>query len=226
MAAAVADALERRRRPARRGRHRHRKDTRLSGAGDPQPAAACCLHGHQEPPGADLLQGPAGRCAKRSAARSPPPDERPRELPVPASLRESGRQTCRDSTARRVRLRGNERDAQILAADHRRLATRAPTTGDRAELEDLPEDLPLWNDIAASAENCLGTECPHYRRLLRDAHAPARRRIRSRHRQPPPAVRRCRRAPGRLRRGHPRLRRTRSSTKRTSSKTSRRSTSA
>ena len=35
-------------------------------------------------------------------------------------------------------------------------------TGDRAELEDLPEDLPFWKDIAASSENCIGTECPSY----------------------------------------------------------------
>lgn len=35
-------------------------------------------------------------------------------------------------------------------------------TGDRAELADLPEDLPLWNDVAATPETCLGTECPQY----------------------------------------------------------------
>ena len=35
-------------------------------------------------------------------------------------------------------------------------------TGDRAELEDLPEDLPFWKDIAASSENCIGTDCPQY----------------------------------------------------------------
>jgi ATP-dependent DNA helicase DinG len=35
-------------------------------------------------------------------------------------------------------------------------------TGDRAELRDLPEDLPLWKDIAADAETCLGNECPRY----------------------------------------------------------------
>jgi len=35
-------------------------------------------------------------------------------------------------------------------------------TGDRAELEDLPEDMPLWNDVSATAETCLGTECPRY----------------------------------------------------------------
>ncbi len=35
-------------------------------------------------------------------------------------------------------------------------------TGDRAEIADLPENLPLWNDVAASAENCLGGDCPRY----------------------------------------------------------------
>jgi ATP-dependent DNA helicase DinG len=35
-------------------------------------------------------------------------------------------------------------------------------TGDRAELEDLPEDAPFWSDIAASAENCIGSECPRF----------------------------------------------------------------
>ena len=39
---------------------------------------------------------------------------------------------------------------------------RDTETGDRAELEDLPEDLPFWSDIAATAENCLGTECPRF----------------------------------------------------------------
>jgi len=36
------------------------------------------------------------------------------------------------------------------------------TTGDRAELRDLPEDLPLWGQISADAETCLGAECPRY----------------------------------------------------------------
>ena len=36
------------------------------------------------------------------------------------------------------------------------------STGDRAELRDLPEDLPLWKDIAADAETCLGSECPRH----------------------------------------------------------------
>jgi ATP-dependent DNA helicase DinG len=35
-------------------------------------------------------------------------------------------------------------------------------TGDRAEIADLPEDLPFWGEIAATSENCIGTECPRY----------------------------------------------------------------
>ncbi|HVH28658.1 MAG TPA: ATP-dependent DNA helicase [Vicinamibacterales bacterium] len=35
-------------------------------------------------------------------------------------------------------------------------------TGDRAELIDLPEDMTVWNDVSATAEACLGTECPRY----------------------------------------------------------------
>jgi ATP-dependent DNA helicase DinG len=39
---------------------------------------------------------------------------------------------------------------------------KTTTTGDRAELRDLPEDLPLWKEISADADTCLGTECPRY----------------------------------------------------------------
>ena len=35
-------------------------------------------------------------------------------------------------------------------------------TGDRAELTDLPEDVGFWNEVAATADTCLGTECPRY----------------------------------------------------------------
>ncbi len=35
-------------------------------------------------------------------------------------------------------------------------------TGDRAELTDLPEELALWKDIAATADTCLGSDCPRY----------------------------------------------------------------
>jgi ATP-dependent DNA helicase DinG len=40
--------------------------------------------------------------------------------------------------------------------------SRRTETGDRAEIEDLPEDLPFWTDIAATSENCIGAECPRF----------------------------------------------------------------
>jgi len=35
-------------------------------------------------------------------------------------------------------------------------------TGDRAELEDLPDDLALWTELSATSDQCLGRECPQY----------------------------------------------------------------
>ena len=61
----------------------------------------------------------------------------------------------RDSAAFRTR----DDEHYIRMIDEWRAAT---ATGDRAELEDLPEDLPFWSDVAASAENCIGAECPQY----------------------------------------------------------------
>jgi ATP-dependent DNA helicase DinG len=57
--------------------------------------------------------------------------------------------------------KGHEVDERILLPMLERWAAETET-GDRAELADLPEDLPLWTDLAASAENCLGTTCAHY----------------------------------------------------------------
>ena len=39
---------------------------------------------------------------------------------------------------------------------------KSTQTGDRAELRELPEHLPLWNEIAATADTCLGSDCPSY----------------------------------------------------------------
>lgn len=33
-------------------------------------------------------------------------------------------------------------------------------TGDRAEIEDMPDDLPFWSELTATSEQCLGRECP------------------------------------------------------------------
>ncbi len=57
--------------------------------------------------------------------------------------------------------RGNEVDERILLPILETWAS-GTETGDRAELEELPEDLPLWADISASAENCLGATCPQH----------------------------------------------------------------
>src|SRR5437870_5951956 len=35
-------------------------------------------------------------------------------------------------------------------------------TGDRAELQDLPEDVAFWNEVSATADTCLGAECPRF----------------------------------------------------------------
>lgn len=40
---------------------------------------------------------------------------------------------------------------------------RASSTGDRAELADVPEDSPVWALATSTRENCLGQECPRYR---------------------------------------------------------------
>ena len=35
-------------------------------------------------------------------------------------------------------------------------------TGDRSEIDDLPDDLPLWSDLSTTSEQCLGRDCPVY----------------------------------------------------------------
>lgn len=50
--------------------------------------------------------------------------------------------------------------AELLA----RISAWAATseTGDRAELDDLPEDLPLWAEVSSSSDSRLGPRCPFY----------------------------------------------------------------
>ena len=42
----------------------------------------------------------------------------------------------------------------------------ATDTGDRAELQDLPDDSGIWQDIAATADTCLGGDCPQYQQCF------------------------------------------------------------
>jgi ATP-dependent DNA helicase DinG len=39
-------------------------------------------------------------------------------------------------------------------------------TGDRAELSNLPENLPFWRHIDARSDTCLGQKCPGLRTVL------------------------------------------------------------
>jgi ATP-dependent DNA helicase DinG len=39
---------------------------------------------------------------------------------------------------------------------------RTTDTGDRAELDDLPDQNGLWNEVSATADTCLGSDCPQY----------------------------------------------------------------
>jgi ATP-dependent DNA helicase DinG len=61
----------------------------------------------------------------------------------------------RDSPA----IRSSDEAFAIEAIDE---WSRRTDTGDRAEMDDLPEDLPIWPEIAATSENCLGSECPRF----------------------------------------------------------------
>ncbi|HXE80510.1 MAG TPA: ATP-dependent DNA helicase [Vicinamibacterales bacterium] len=64
------------------------------------------------------------------------------------------------STAHLPGMAGSFADEQVLSLiDH---WSRETETGDRAELGDLPEDLPLWSQLSAAGEHCLGSECPRY----------------------------------------------------------------
>jgi ATP-dependent DNA helicase DinG len=56
---------------------------------------------------------------------------------------------------------GTEVDERILLPILERWVSTT-ATGDRAELRDLPDDLPIWSELSASADNCTGTTCPQF----------------------------------------------------------------
>ena len=39
---------------------------------------------------------------------------------------------------------------------------RTTEIGDRAELQDLPEDSAMWHDVSATSDTCLGSDCPQF----------------------------------------------------------------
>ena len=60
------------------------------------------------------------------------------------------------------------RDTALKTLEEARYAERIDQwrprteTGDRAELEDVPDDAPFWREVAAIAETCVGSDCPRY----------------------------------------------------------------
>ncbi|MBI3178962.1 MAG: ATP-dependent DNA helicase [Deltaproteobacteria bacterium] len=55
---------------------------------------------------------------------------------------------------------------QALLFDTIRTWQDATATGDRAELNALPDDHPLWRDLTATSEQCLGKTCRDYERCF------------------------------------------------------------
>ncbi|UCC66308.1 MAG: ATP-dependent DNA helicase [Deltaproteobacteria bacterium] len=52
-----------------------------------------------------------------------------------------------------------------LFGELKRWASRTQT-GDRSELEGIPEDFSTWGEICCSRDHCLGTNCPDYKRCF------------------------------------------------------------
>ena len=64
-----------------------------------------------------------------------------------------------------------EASSALPASDQRWLArvnewAAESATGDRAEIDDLPDDLPLWSELSATTDQCLGRDCPAYDRCF------------------------------------------------------------
>ena len=61
----------------------------------------------------------------------------------------------------------NEAEAALPDSDRRWMQQIAEwasvtNTGDRAEIDDLPDDIRLWSELTATTEQCLGRDCPQY----------------------------------------------------------------
>ena len=178
------------RRAARRGRHRHRQDLRLPGAGAAVGPEDDRLHRHPRAAGPALPPRPAARARR---ARHRPEDraaEGPRQLPVPVPDG-AGQGRAAASATRASRSRSSSASSR---------GAGAPSIGDLAELDALPEDSPLLPHGHLHRGQLPRQRMPVLGRLLRGAGAPARAGRRPRGGQPPPAAGRPGAEAGRLRR--------------------------
>ena len=82
--------------------------------------------------------------------------------------------------------------ARRLSPDHPRVVGDAPKPAIAPRSRICRRTSPFWNDVVGHRRDLPRHRVPALRRLLRDAHAPARGRVRRRDRQPSPAVRRRR----------------------------------
>src|SRR3954468_16251097 len=57
------------------------------------------------------------------------------------------------------RFNTREEAAQLRRIEH---FAAVSTTGDRADLADVPEDAPIWAQATSTRDNCLGQACPDY----------------------------------------------------------------
>ena len=77
--------------------------------------------------------------------------EGPRELPLHSSA--SARSRRRAASAASTRSRSSARS---------RTGRPRTDTGDRAEIEDLPDNVDFWREMSAGSENCIGQSCSDF----------------------------------------------------------------
>jgi len=82
---------------------------------------------------------------------------------VPALLKGRANYVCLhrlERAAVEARLGSREEATQLRRIERFAAAT---TSGDRADLPDVPDDAPVWQHATSTRENCLGQECPRYK---------------------------------------------------------------
>ena len=158
-------AIEHAQRAGRRGRHRRRQDLRLPRADAAERRARAAS---APPPRACRTSSSCATC-RACATRS--------QLPVTVALLK-GRASylCLHRLEPGAPRRAPCPTAGRCARSPRSSSGRSrPRSGDLAELDGLDERRSVIPLVTSSRENCLGSECPEYRALPRDARRGARR---------------------------------------------------